>query len=130
MKASAGWRKITPVIVVERIEPVLPFWESRMGFERAMEVPHGDGPGFVMLVKDGLEVMYQTRASAAADGAGAAPPLSSITLYCEVDDLDAAIARLGNIDFAMARRATFYGMEEVAVREPAGNLIMLARKTG
>lgn len=37
----------TPVLVVERIEPVLDSWVERPGFEKSQAVPHGDAPGFV-----------------------------------------------------------------------------------
>ena len=49
--------KITPVLVVEEIEPCLPFWVERMGFQNVAEVPDGDRIGFVMLVRDGVELM-------------------------------------------------------------------------
>ena len=35
------FRKATPVMIVERIEPVLPFWVDRLGFTRTVEVPEG-----------------------------------------------------------------------------------------
>jgi hypothetical protein len=42
----AGYRsgmikKVTPVLIVDRIEPLLPLWDA-LGFARAAEVPHGD----------------------------------------------------------------------------------------
>ena len=35
-------KKVTPVLYVEEIEPALPFWMDRLGFEKTAEVPHGD----------------------------------------------------------------------------------------
>lgn len=32
-------KKLTPVLYVESIEPALPFWEDRLGFQRVVEVP-------------------------------------------------------------------------------------------
>ena len=49
--------KVTPVLVVDAIEPVLPLWDA-LGFARTAEVPHGAGLGFVILSADGVEVMY------------------------------------------------------------------------
>ena len=57
---SSTIQSITPVLLVERIEPALPFWRDRLGFEVLAEVPHEDAIGFVMLGRDGLMVMYQT----------------------------------------------------------------------
>ena len=38
-------KKLTPVFVVERIEPCLGFWTDRLDFEKTVEVPEGDGLG-------------------------------------------------------------------------------------
>ena len=59
--------KITAVLLVDEIEKSLPFWVERMGFEKTVEVPEGDRLGFVILVRDGAELMLQTIASARKD---------------------------------------------------------------
>ncbi len=120
---------LTPVLVVDRIEPVLPFWE-RLGFARTAEVPHGDGLGFVILAKDGIEVMYQTLASVADDHPTITSPTRDVALFIEVSDLDAVVPLLAEAPVAVPRRTTFYGMHEVGVREPAGNLVMFAQPAG
>ena len=53
-------KKITPVLLVDAIEPILPFWIDRLGFTKAIEVPDGNKLGFVDLQKGSVEVMYQT----------------------------------------------------------------------
>lgn len=122
-------KKITPMLMVEAIEPCLPFWE-RLGFANVAEVPHGDGLGFVILVKDGAEVMYMTRASVADDMADLAEsPMGGTMLFIEVSDLDAVIAALGDAPVTVARRQTFYGMDEIGVREPGGNSVTFAMPT-
>lgn len=121
-------RKVTPVLLVEAIEPVLPFWVERLGFEKTVEVPHGDRLGFVILARDGLEVMYQTMESIAADVAplGETPPASAF-LFCEVDDVDAIERALAGVDPVVPRRKTFYGADELIVRDPAGNTVTFAQ---
>ena len=52
------FKKLSPVFVVEKIEPCLGFWQ-RLGFEKTVEVPHGDGLGFVILAAGPVEVMYR-----------------------------------------------------------------------
>jgi hypothetical protein len=119
-------KKITPVLMVEAIEPCLPFWTA-LGFEKVAEVPHGDGLGFVILVKDGVELMYQSRASVAADIAAVAEsPMGGTMLFLEVDDLDTVIKALGKTPVLVPRRKTFYGMDEIGVREPGGNAVVFA----
>ena len=121
-------KKLTPVLMVAAIEPCLPFWE-RLGWATVATVPHDESTGFAILVKDGVELMYQSRASVAADlPALAAAPMGGTFLFLEVDDLDAVIAALGDAPVAAPRRTTFYGMDEVAVREPGGNVVIFARK--
>ena len=57
--------KITAVLVVEKIEPVLGFWVDRMGFIKTVEVPEGNSIGFAILARDGAELMLQTVESVA-----------------------------------------------------------------
>lgn len=114
-------KKLTPVLYVESIEPALPFWEDRLGFERVVEVPLGDGLGFVSLKKGEVEVMYQTRASVADDLPQLEDtPMGGALLFIEVGDLDTVEAALAGVEFVQPRRTTFYGATEIVVREPAG----------
>jgi len=121
-------RKITPIMQVTEIEPVLSFWTDRLGFEITAQVPHGDKIGFALLVKDGYEVMYQAQASVEAD----APvllslPLGGTILFIEVDDIDAIENALEGTEIVVPRRQTFYGSTEIFVREPAGNVVGFAQ---
>lgn len=129
-------KKATPIITVDVIEPCLPFWTDALGFELVVSVPHEDAMGFAMLLKDGVELMYQSRASVSADmGASGAPEGmademadGTTTLFIEVDDLDTVIAAIGDAEILVPRRQTFYGMDEVFVRAPCGTIIGFAAK--
>jgi hypothetical protein len=122
-------RKLTPVLIVEAIEPCLPFWLDRLGFQKVAEVPEGDRLGFVILTKDGVEVMYQSRDSVAKDLGDAAGVINgrSTFLFVEVGDLNAVEQALHGVPIALARRRTFYGMDEIGVQEPAGTLVIFAQ---
>src|SRR3954466_8122865 len=122
-------RKITPVIAVDEIEPCLSFWTDRLGFEKTAEVPEGDRLGFVILAKDGVEIMYQTPGSLASDIPSLAQPEGKPTtgFFIEVSDIDATERALQGLDQLMPRRTTFYGMEEVGVREPGGHAVIFAQ---
>jgi hypothetical protein len=122
--------KITPVLIVLAIEPVLPLWEA-IGFTRTAEVPHGDRLGFVILAKDGVEVMYQTFDSIRDDAPqaleGPVKP-GAASLFIEVDDLDAVVAKLPKeTEIVIARRTTPYGATETIIRDAAGNGICFAQ---
>jgi uncharacterized glyoxalase superfamily protein PhnB len=122
--------KLTPVLIVDAIEPCLPFWVDRLGFTVKVTVPHEDRAGFVILNNDGVEVMYQTRASVAADVPATLDPRGghSVTLFVEVPDLDAIERALHGVPLIMPRRTTFYGMAEIGVREPGGTAIIFATR--
>src|SRR3954468_14385271 len=109
---------------VESIEPVLSFWTDRLGFEITAQVPHDEHIGFVILVKDGYEVMYQAQASVEADAPVlSSHPLGGTMLFIEVDDIDAIENALQGTEIVVPRRQTFYGSTEIFVREPAGNVV-------
>jgi hypothetical protein len=122
--------KITPVLLVAVIEPVLPLWEA-LGFARTAEVPHGDALGFVALKNGDLEVMVQTVESARADEPLALEgrtPAGGTSLFIEVENLDETVARLPpGTDIFVPRRTTFYGATETFLRDSAGNVIILAQ---
>ena len=121
-------QRLTPVLVVDAIEPALAFWMDRLDFQKTAEVPHDGRLGFVILERDGVQIMYQTRASAAAD----VPPLADTPargtfLFLEVDDLDAIAGILTDVKPVVPRRRTFYGADELIVREPGGNVVTFAQ---
>ena len=130
-------KKATPIMTVEAIEPCLPFWTERLGFQVTATVPHGDALGFAMLNKGNVELMYQSRASVAEDlgPAGAATGHEGLpdrmagsmtTLFIEVEALDPVVAALEGADVVVPRRQTFYGMDEIFVMAPCGTLVGFA----
>ena len=124
-------KKITPVLLVNEIEPILPFWIDRLGFTKTIEVPDGAKRAFVAFQKGSVEVMYQTFASVEKDAppAMAAPARKGPTyLYLEVDDLDAVLAAMKDVNKAMPERNAVYGMREFAVQDPAGHFLTFAQQ--
>ncbi len=85
-------KQLTPVMIVDRVEPSLEFWVQRFGFTATNQVPGEDGALiFASADLGGIEVMYQTRASVVAERPEAAAELNgrSIVLFITVDDIDA-----------------------------------------
>ena len=122
--------KITPVLLVDTIESSLPFWTERIGFEKIVEVPDGERLGFVILMREGAELMLQTMESVRkdepkfADGTG-----SRVTsLFIEVNDFEDVLRRLRGYPIAMEERTTFYGMREIGVFDPGGHIVMFAKR--
>ena|SRR5690348_16810411 len=122
--------KITPVLIVDDIESSLPFWVERMGFEKTVEVPDGDRLGFVILVREGAEVMLQTKESVLKDEPKFAVGTESrvASLFVEVNDFEEVLRRLRGYPIAMDERTTFYGMREIGVFDPGSNIIVLAKR--
>ena len=121
-------KRITPVLFVKEIEPVLPFWMDKLGFAKTIEVPHGERLGFVALQKGSTEVMYQTYASVAEDMPVVAEIRKGPTfLYIEVDQLDAVLTALKGEKIVQPERTAFYGMREVGFQEPGGHFVTFAQ---
>lgn len=122
--------KLTPVLMVEEIEKSLPFWVDRMGFTKTVDVPEGDKLGFVILAREGAEVMMQSIASVRKDEPKFAPTGDGqrVGLFIEVEDFADVLRRLDGYPIAMAERKTFYGMREIGVHEPGGHIVVFAAK--
>ena len=127
---SATVKKITPILFAGEIEPCITFWTERLGFQKTVEVPEGDKIGFVVLEKDGLELMYQSYASVEKDNAATAllARQGPTFLYIEVPDLKQAQAATTGAEIVMPERSTFYGSKEFAVKDPAGHWIIFAQQ--
>jgi uncharacterized glyoxalase superfamily protein PhnB len=129
-KKPMNVKKITPVLLVKEIEPVLPFWMDRLGFNKTIEVPDGSKLAFVAFQKGPVEVMYQTYASVEKDAPpemAAAARKGPTYLYMEVDNLDAVLAATKDLKKVMPERTAFYGMREFAVQDPAGHFVTFAQ---
>jgi len=123
--------KITAVLMTEAIEACLPFWVDRMGFAKTVEVPEGDHLGFVILAREGAELMLQSMESVRKDVAAFAPdgPPGGTGLFIEVSDFADTLERLAGYPIAMPDRTTFYGMREIGVFTPGGHVAVFAAPT-
>ena len=122
--------RLTPVLVVDEVEPCVAFWADRLGFVAENQVPGDDGKlVFVSLKKGEIEVMYQTRASVIAERPDAAAELvgHSTALFLTTDDLDAVERPMAGAPVVSSRHTTFYGSTEIYVREPGGNTVGFAQ---
>jgi uncharacterized glyoxalase superfamily protein PhnB len=125
-----GLQRLTPVLVVDAVEPCLEFWTNALGFTAENEVPGDNGKLVFASVKAGdVEVMYQTRASVLAERPDAAADLSghSTVLFITVDDLDRIETAIEGVPVVKPRHDTFYGTTEIYVKEPGGNVVGFAQ---
>jgi uncharacterized glyoxalase superfamily protein PhnB len=125
--------RCTPIQIVDTIEPNLGFWENRLGYKRTAEVPQGGKQlDFVILEKDGLEVMLQTYRSLEEDMSSSKATehykANQTILYIEVDSLDEAARALKGVPLVMEPIDRPYGMRELTVKDPSGYPVCLAQR--
>jgi uncharacterized glyoxalase superfamily protein PhnB len=123
-------KQLTPVLIVEAVEPCIKFWTDRLGFAVTNQVPGPDGKLiFASVEKEGIEIMYQTRASVITEQPGSAGELMghSVALFITVADLDTVAKALEGAPVVKPRHETFYGSTEMYVREPGGNTVGFAQ---
>jgi uncharacterized glyoxalase superfamily protein PhnB len=127
---QATVRKITPILFVQELEPCIHFWTEQLGFQKTVEVPEGNKIGFAIVEKNGVELMYQSFASAEKDNAatGEAVRKGPSFLYIEVDDLDAALEATKRAEMVMPMRTTFYQAREFGIKDPAGHYLIFAQQ--
>ncbi len=89
-------------------------------------MPDGDGLGFVILVRDKLELMLQSQASLAKDVPAIATGKDRSVLYLEVESLDPIRTALAGWPRIIDERTTFYGARELIVEAPSGHVVFFA----
>src|SRR5438105_15602468 len=127
---SMNVKRITAVLLVKEIEPIVPFWVDRLGFTKTIEVPEGNKLGFVAFQKGSAEVMYQTYATVEKDAPSsmsAEARKGRTYLYMEVDNLDTVLAAVKDVKIVMPGRNAFYGIREFGVQDPGGHFITFAQ---
>src|ERR1700741_2406783 len=128
--ASPALKQLTPVLIVDAVEPCVKFWTDRLGFAINNKVPGEDGKLiFASVEKGGIEIMYQTRASVLSEDPSAARDLTghSVALFITVTDLDSVEKSLAGAPVVKPRHDTFYGSTEIYVKEPGGNTVGFAQ---
>ena len=131
---SYSLQALAPVLVVDEVEPCIAFWAGQLAFTTENEVPGPDGRLiFASVKKDGVEIMYQTRASVIAENPAGAAELDgrSIVLFISVPamaDLDAIEQLAMGAPVFKPRFDTFYGTTEIYIREPGGHVVGFAAR--
>ena len=123
-------RRVTAVLLVDRVEPTRDFFK-RVGFTAIVEIREGDGLGFAILERDGVQLMVETRDNPRESAAlrAVTRDSKSAQVFVEVDDLDAVIDSLRGAPVLVERHGTFYGADETTYTEPGGNLVTFAQFT-
>ncbi len=120
-------KKLTPNLMVEDVARTLDFYRDVLGFQVLTTVPP-DQPPFTwgMVSRDGVELMFQSRASLGADIPALAdvPIGASQTFYIEVEDIDALYAAIKDrVEIVLDMHTTFYDTREFAFRDVNGYIL-------
>jgi len=121
---------LAPVLIVDDVETCVAFWTDRFGFAAENQVPGPDGRlAFASVKRDGIEIMFQSRASVLADESvnGAELAVRPTLLFLTVPDLDSVEQAVAGSPVFKARHTTFYGSTELYVREPGGTVVGFAQ---
>lgn len=121
---------LTPVLIVDALEPCTSFWVDRFGFGITNQVPGPEGRlVFASVSRGGVEIMYQTRASVLEDGTVSAAELAghSVALFFQVASIDEVERAIAGAPVVKPRHDTFYGSTEIYIREPGGNTVGFAQ---
>ena len=120
---------LTPVLIVDAVEPTRSFFHDRLGFAVVTDIEHDGALGFSVLQSGDVTVMVQSDASLRADaGESYVPGPYKASMYIDVNDVEALVPEIADADIVLPLRRTFYGMHEIGVREPGGNIIIFASR--
>jgi uncharacterized glyoxalase superfamily protein PhnB len=129
---SVHFSRVTPILIVERIEPTRAFFCDRLGFTVRQAIDHGDGPGYLRIARGDVSLIIRSEASVraeAADDEDFAPDPYAGVISIDVANVDAFVAEVADADVVIPLRRSFYGAHEIGVREPGGNVVLFSSQT-
>lgn len=125
--------KLTPNLIVRNVESSLKFYREVLGLEKAISVPDQSPYVFASVSNGVVEIFFNDQKTVAAEYPKLASDIgASLTLYLEVDDLQAVLDRVQNTKARISMPVTdqFYGMREFAFEDTDGYTITIAQRIG
>jgi uncharacterized glyoxalase superfamily protein PhnB len=124
-------KKLTPNLIVRSVESSLKFYRDVLGLETAMTVPEQAPFVFASVANGAVEVFFNDQKVVAAEYPKLAATIgASLTLYLEVDSLEAVLERVKKAGAKISMPVTeqFYGMKEFAFEDQDGYTITIAER--
>jgi lactoylglutathione lyase len=124
-------KKLTPNLVVRNVDASLKFYRTILGLEKAMTVPEESPYVFAAVSNGVVEIFFNDQKLVAAELPKLAATIgASLTLYMEVDSLQAVLDRVQQAGAKISMPVTdqFYGMKEFAFEDEDGYTITIAQK--
>jgi uncharacterized glyoxalase superfamily protein PhnB len=119
-------KKLTPNLMVEDVARTLAFYREKLGFEVLTTLPEQTPFDFAILRRDGVELMFQSRASLSNNvpALTGSPIGASQTFYIEVTGLRELYESLRDkVEIVVDFHTTFYGTREFYFRDINGYIL-------
>jgi len=129
--SAAQIKKLTPNLVVHDVAASLKFYREILGLETGFTVPENAPFVFGSVTNGAVEVFFNEKNTVAKEYPKLAQSIGgSLTLYMEVSDLKAVLARVekAGAKITMPVAEQFYGMREFAFEDVDGYTITIAEK--
>jgi len=124
-------KKLTPNLVVRNVEASLKFYREVLGLETGMTVPEQAPYVFGSVTNGTVEVFFNDQKVVAAEYPKLAASIgASMTMYMEVDSLEAVLERVKKAGAKITMPVTeqFYGMKEFAFEDGDGYTVTVAER--
>jgi hypothetical protein len=121
--------RVTPVIVAERIEPLLSCWRDVLGYDLVSSTSDAGGLGHALLSRDGTWVRLMSRRSLAAEAPrlyDEGPPSSVVSV--DVASLDEVLRKLPAAGLIAPPRINVAGQREAIFRDAAGHVVLFSER--
>jgi uncharacterized glyoxalase superfamily protein PhnB len=119
-------KKLTPNLMVEDVSWTIEFYRDTLGFQLMLTVPEAAPLNFAIMRRDGVELMFQSRASLSEN----VPALkgcsigASQTFYIEVENIARLYDQLRDkVEIVVDLHTTFYNTQEFYFRDVNGYIL-------
>ena len=125
------YNSVTPNLMVEDVNKTIDFYSRVFGFEAVITVPDEGDLDFAIVSKDGVELMFQKRASLQ----GEIPEFEgkiiggTFALYFDVYEIKPLYNKAkANCDLVQDMHKTFYGTDEFSVKDLNGYILTFSER--
>ena len=122
---------LTPNLMTDNMDATLDFYLGLLGFEVVMQVPERPPYDWIMMTRDKVMLMFQSRKSVQEDLnlLGDKNIGGSMAFFTEVEGIDEWFELLKDkVEICLEMRTTFYGMTEFGFYDVNGYLIIFAER--
>ena len=124
-------QKLTPNLLVSKVEDSLAFYEGVLGFACGMTVPEQPPFVFASVTSGPVEIFFNDHAMVARESPATAdlPIGGGNTMFIEISDVDAFYDSIKDRVKVLVPLVTqWYGMREFAIADPDGYVITFAER--